>query len=56
MANIAISDLRPVGANLFQDSESFLNDITSEEMTNLSGGFFFSFYIATVPIGILIDF
>ncbi|MBD2533346.1 hypothetical protein H6G97_28795 [Nostoc flagelliforme FACHB-838] len=55
MANIAISDLHTVGANLFQDSESFLNDITNEEMTNLSGGFFISFHIATVDIGILIS-
>ena len=42
MANIAISDLGPVGANLFLDSESFLNDITNEEMTNLLGGIFIS--------------
>ena len=34
MANINISDLRPAGADLFLDSESYLNDLTEGEMTN----------------------
>lgn len=38
MANIAISDLRPVGANLFQDSESFLHELTEQEITDVLGG------------------
>ena len=40
MANIAISNLRPTGANLFQDSESFLNDLTEQEIADVSGGWF----------------
>ena len=37
MANINISDLRPAGADLFLDSESYLNDLTEGEML-VSGG------------------
>ena len=38
MANIDISDLRPAGADLFLDSESYLNDLTEGEMVNTLGG------------------
>ncbi|NET76708.1 hypothetical protein [Okeania sp. SIO1F9] len=38
MANINISDLRPAGADLFLDSQSYLNDLTEVEMTNTLGG------------------
>ena len=38
MANIDISDLCPAGADLFLDSESYLNDLTEGEMTNTLGG------------------
>ncbi len=38
MANINISDLRPAGADLFLDTESYLNDLTEGEMTNTLGG------------------
>ncbi len=37
MANILISDLRPAGAELFMDSESYLNDLTDAEMMNTKG-------------------
>ena len=37
MANINISDLRPAGADLFLDSESYLNDLTEGEML-VTGG------------------
>lgn len=50
MANIAISDLRPIGANLFQDSESFLNDLTEEEGADVLGGFT-SIHIHAIEIG-----
>ena len=43
MANINISDLRPAGADLFLDSESYLNDLTEGEMTNTLGGQFSAF-------------
>ncbi|MEA5603412.1 hypothetical protein [Nostoc sp. UHCC 0252] len=38
MANIAISNLRPAGADLFQDSESFLHELTEQEVTDILGG------------------
>ena len=45
MANINISDLSPAGADLFLDSESYLNDfesylndLTEGEMINIGGG------------------
>jgi hypothetical protein len=38
MATIKISDLRPAGTELFQDSESFLNELTEPETGNLLGG------------------
>ncbi len=37
MANIAISDLHPVGANLFDDSESFLMDLSDDQL-DVTGG------------------
>ncbi|MGI2904379.1 hypothetical protein [Tolypothrix sp. VBCCA 56010] len=44
MANIAISDLRPTGANLFQDSESFMHELTEQDIADVLGGRF-SIYI-----------
>jgi hypothetical protein len=39
MASIKISELRPVGSELFQDSESFLNELSeSREMAQVIGG------------------
>jgi hypothetical protein len=32
MANIKISELSPAGSELFQDSESFLNELNEREM------------------------
>ncbi|NEP28094.1 hypothetical protein [Moorena sp. SIO3I6] len=37
MANIAISDLHPVGANLFEDSESFMMDLSDDQL-DVKGG------------------
>ena len=39
MGNINISDLGSAGADLFLDSESYLNDLTEGEMTNTLGAF-----------------
>jgi len=39
MANINISDLRPAGADLFSDSESYINDLTEPQMMEALGGF-----------------
>ena len=38
MANITISDLRPAGADLFSDSESYLTDLTESETLGTLGG------------------
>ena len=48
MANINISDLSPAGADLFLDSESYLNDLTEGEMVNTLGGGWIGFTIRTV--------
>ncbi|OUL37310.1 hypothetical protein BV372_02625 [Nostoc sp. T09] len=38
MAVIKISELRPAGSELFQDSESFLNELNEKEALSLVGG------------------
>lgn len=38
MASIAISNLRSTGSELFLDSESFLNELTEQELGNVIGG------------------
>ncbi|MDJ0734918.1 MAG: hypothetical protein QNJ47_12765 [Nostocaceae cyanobacterium] len=38
MANIKISELRPSGFELFQDSESFLNDMNEMDTMSIHGG------------------
>jgi len=38
MANIKVSELRPAGSELFQDSESFLNDLTDMDTASVQGG------------------
>ena len=46
MASITISDLRPAGTDLFQDSESFLHELTEQEVGDVLGGsrpFWFTF-------------
>jgi hypothetical protein len=38
MASIKLSELRPVGSELFQDSESFLNELNDRELDVRGGG------------------
>ncbi|BAZ01079.1 hypothetical protein NIES37_50770 [Tolypothrix tenuis PCC 7101] len=38
MSNIKISEILPAGSELFQDSESFLNELTNEEILDTKGG------------------
>ncbi|WP_017721132.1 hypothetical protein [Kamptonema formosum] len=38
MANITISDLRPAGSDLFADSESFMQELTEQEIGGVLGG------------------
>jgi hypothetical protein len=52
MATIKISELRPAGAELFQDSESFLDELNSQEMTAIAGG---DNNIASVVAGISVN-
>ena len=38
MAEIKLSELRPAGSELLQDSESFLNELSDRELENVVGG------------------
>ena len=55
MASIKLSDLRPAGVELFQDSESFLNELGDRELS-VSGGLVVVGNIsqATISVGISI--
>ncbi len=56
MANINISDLRPAGADLFLDSESYLHDLTEGEMMNTLGGLVsYSICISNFSITVCVD-
>ncbi|WP_293075286.1 hypothetical protein [Moorena sp. SIO3H5] len=37
MADIKVNDLKPAGAELFADDESFINELTNDEL-NIIGG------------------
>lgn len=39
MATIVISELRPTGSELFLDSETFMTDLTDNDLNEISGGF-----------------
>ena len=38
MSEIKLSELRPAGSELLQDSESFLNELNDRELENVAGG------------------
>ncbi|RUT10211.1 hypothetical protein DSM106972_007060 [Dulcicalothrix desertica PCC 7102] len=38
MATIKISNLRPTGAELFSDSESYMNELGDSELVSVNGG------------------
>jgi hypothetical protein len=38
MANIDLNELNPTGSELFQDSESYLNEINEKEVDGVIGG------------------
>jgi hypothetical protein len=55
MANIDLNELNPVGTGLFQDSESYLNEINEKEVDGVIGGtgsFFPPFFPRSVDIDI----
>ncbi|MCU0536236.1 MAG: hypothetical protein MUD14_20305 [Hydrococcus sp. Prado102] len=53
MANITISNLNPVGSELFSDSESYLNQISEEEL-KIQGGLMSTGICATAVLTIAI--
>lgn len=38
MSSIQVFNLSPVGSNLFQDTESFLDELTDQELGGIEGG------------------
>ncbi len=38
MANIKVNDIKPAGAELFGDFESFISDLSDDELTVAGGG------------------
>ncbi|MEH2072418.1 MAG: bacteriocin [Nostoc sp.] len=54
MANIKLHDLSPAGSELFQDSESFLNELNTEELNNVNGGLFGITITITITITLTI--
>lgn len=38
MANIKVNDIKPAGAELFADSEGYLDELKSDEISNVLGG------------------
>ncbi|MDJ0735411.1 MAG: hypothetical protein QNJ47_15360 [Nostocaceae cyanobacterium] len=38
MSNITIVDIKPAGVELFADSESFIKELSDDELNNLFGG------------------
>ncbi len=38
MAEIQLSNLNPAGSELFQDSESYINELNEQEMGSVVGG------------------
>ena len=51
MSNLKISNLTTTGSELFLDSESFLDELTNQEIDNLLGGDSVSYVKTTfIPI------
>ncbi|WP_293075284.1 hypothetical protein [Moorena sp. SIO3H5] len=50
MADIKVNDLKPTGAELFFDTESFMNDLEYNEVTAVAGGGTYGCGIQTGPI------
>jgi hypothetical protein len=51
MANIVVSNLSPVGSELFSDRESYMNDLVDRDLDRINGGYIPS--CATVILTIL---
>lgn len=48
MAKIKVNNLNKTGLDLFDDSESYLNELTESEI-NLMGGIYWSYYFRKNP-------
>ena len=55
MATINLNNLHLAGADLFVDSESYLNQIANDEAANVDGGSFVAFGVS-LAIGLFIGF
>jgi hypothetical protein len=53
MSVIKISEIQPSGLELFQDSESFLNELTVQEMQILGGDQYIGQFTETVGFSIV---
>jgi hypothetical protein len=52
MASIKISDLRPSGLDLFGDSESFLDDLSDNDLATINGASWYELgYVIGYAVG-----
>ena len=51
MSTIQIADLSPAGSELFQDTESFLNELTENELMVMGGKKGFKGIVINVNVG-----
>ncbi|WP_193200058.1 hypothetical protein [Nostoc sp. MG11] len=49
MANIEINNLHSAGSELFQDSESFLNELSDREIGGVQGGLTLDTLVFSLP-------
>lgn len=54
MTKIAINDLSPAGTDLFMDSESFLNELTDEQLNETQGGSILSVAAIISTVGCMV--
>ncbi|RUS98529.1 hypothetical protein DSM106972_081580 [Dulcicalothrix desertica PCC 7102] len=52
MATISISNLSATGADLFADSESYLNELTDSELNETKGGSLFATAVFVIGVAI----
>ena len=50
MASIKINNLQPAGSDLFNDSESFMNELSNQESNFINGGVVSGGCICTITI------
>lgn len=54
MANISVYDLRPAGADLFDGSESYLQELSDVELSETNGGTSPLLWTATILAGVFV--